>query len=281
MTMESCAQIAKCVYDGTPAPTPPPARGSTTTTTTPCNGRSCCCEANYGIVAGGDYQLELETGGSYQVQRTAQTRGGPISTNERVRDQCLTALQPAFVPARINAQSPCVLYMGTDDTAGRWASTGGTNFLEGLAGMQQIVGPTCADCPRVPAWCPNVGFPTMFWEASSYRWAQLIGESPQCGSTVFVLVPQIQNMPAGTTIASKISFRIEISSLKIRGNLPDFRLIFVGDTDCQTISRRLCTNAEVRENLAFFSYVGCLANWNLANVARLKAHDEDAQEMGC
>jgi len=237
-----------------------------------CSGRACCCEAKYGIVGGDDYQLELEGGGSFHVV-SKKVRGVRIYTDDQVRDQCVTAMQPAIRDSVIDRDKPCVIYMAAFD----WAKGG--NYLEGTKGMQEIVGKNCDGCPKVTEWCGDkIAFPTMFWEVASFNWAQRIGNAPECGSTVYVLVPDIQKWKP-SAISNKISFRIEISSLISQGKQPDFRLIFVGNTDCSAISNALCRVGEVKKILESFIYVGCVPKWEESRVALL--HTARPEKITC
>ena len=139
--------------------------------------------------------------------------GSEVALNAHAFGECSKVMAPLVWKspdtvennkATIDATKPCCLYTGTMGSA--WAFEA-CNALEESSDVTKVT-----DCLGEPGGCPQVAvcphksgdrpngpaspywqtvpagaeftFPTMFWETSSYMWADLIGHHPQCTLTV-------------------------------------------------------------------------------------------------
>lgn len=138
--------------------------------------------------------------------------GSEVALNAHAFGECSKVMAPLVWKspdtvennkATIDVTKPCCLYTGP--MGGAWAFEA-CNALEESSDVTKVtdcLGAGCSGCPQI-AVCPHKSwggpkvspyeqtlpagteftFPTMFWETSSYMWADLIGHHPQCTLTV-------------------------------------------------------------------------------------------------
>merc|ERR1711964_167452 len=161
---------------------------------------------------------------------TSNGYGSSVRQSQHAHNECDNYLK-SFAGGVLDTSKPCCLYTGQIGFG--WAKDD-CNALEATSNIKSITdekGPNCEGRPQIQM-CPNVAFPTMFWETASSLWAQFVDTAPGCSGEIFVLVPGIQDIDP-KAIEEKISFRVELYTLKSIAS--QSQIYLVSDTSCKTL----------------------------------------------
>jgi len=204
-----------------------------------CRGWNCCCERTCGQVGSAHVSYDIWSG-TYYGGVADNGYGASVEYVRNAAEQCSAQLQPLF-QADLNPNKPCCLYTGQ---AGFDWGTQSCNVLEEVKDVKNLLEPPAqAGGPHTVKKCPNVPFPTNFWETLSREWAIFLNTNYNCHGKIFLLLPDVSSFTS-EQLAKKISIRIELGALERGTNIN-----VITNNECSVLQERLCGSEEIRDVL--------------------------------